>query len=110
MMLELLAFALSLPFLIASDFHYRGPFDFAIVVARDDFGDAHVSTVLLPVNHRFFDRDAPGLWYETMIFMYTEDGEREGTHQWRATTRSEALEQHERGCRLCRMRLLEVAH
>lgn len=54
-------------------------------VGRDVIGDATISTVFLPVNHGFGDKD---LWFETMIF----GGEHGGYQE-----RYETYEQAERG-------------
>jgi hypothetical protein len=56
-------------------------------VAEDSIGDAHVSTVLLMLDHDFMN-DRPVI-FETMIFGGKFDG-----WQWRYCTREEAVEGH----------------
>lgn len=63
----------------------------ARVVGRDDVGDAHVSTVLLGLDHNF--GDGPPVIFETMVFGYGDD---EGEYQWRYRTKEEALAGHQR--------------
>ena len=59
------------------------------VLARDDIGAAHVSTVFLGIDHGF-GRGAPILW-ETMIF---ENGGALDQECWRYASRAEALAGH----------------
>lgn len=56
-------------------------------VARDDVGEAEISTVFLGLGHSF--GHGPPLLFETMIFGGPHDG-----HQSRASTWDEAEKQH----------------
>lgn len=58
------------------------------VIARDDVGDSHVSTVFLGLDHRF-GSGGPPLLFETMVFDGPMDGEQD-----RYCTKDEALAGH----------------
>ena len=58
------------------------------IVARDEVGDAQVSTVFLGLDHSFLGVGAPVLW-ESMVFGGPLDGEQE-----RYTSKAEALAGH----------------
>lgn len=62
------------------------------IVAKDQIGEAKVSTVFLGLDHRFGD-DGPPLIFETMIF-----GGPHADYQTRCSTWEEAEEMHRVAC------------
>ena len=65
-------------------------------VARDEFGDVHVSTVFLGLDHRFGD-EGPLILFETMIFGGEHDG-----YERRYSTWTEAEAGHAKAVRMAR--------
>lgn len=62
-------------------------------VAQDRIGDWHISTVWLGVDHSL-GSEHPPLIYETQVFRYDENEERNVEINWRYSTRQAAARGH----------------